>query len=224
MDFDAPFDTRPIDVGLPLDDTRLAATQQERNTEILSIVELLGAKDVIQLLLSLEVQEQLVRELRKAGKRETGGLLFGEHFGNDLFKVVGVTVQAKSGTHSRFVRDPTQHASQLDTFFREHGEECSRFNYLGEWHSHPSFDLHPSGPDLISMSELVEDPAVGVNFAVLLIVRLERREMLLVSATLCQTGERFSVGRVYVEAQRNPVLSLPNGGFHTIRIAGRRRP
>lgn len=41
MDFDAPFDTRPIDVGLPLDDTRLAATQQERNTEILSIVELL---------------------------------------------------------------------------------------------------------------------------------------------------------------------------------------
>lgn len=138
--------------------------------------------------------------------------MFGEHVGDDLFKVVGVTVQAKSGTHSRFVRDPTQHASQLDTFFREHSEECSRFNYLGEWHSHPSFDLHPSGPDLILMSELVEDPSVGVNFAVLLIVRLERREMLFVSATLCQTGERFTAGRVYVEAQRNPVQSSPNRG------------
>lgn len=179
---------------------------------------------MIQLLLSLEVQEQLVRELRKAGQRETGGLLFGEHVGDDLFKVVGVTVQAKSGTHSRFVRDPTQHASQLDSFFREHGEQCSRFNYLGEWHSHPSFDLHPSGPDLISMSELVEDPSVGVNFAVLLIVRLERRENLFVSATLCQTGEQFTPGRVYVEAQRNPVQSSRSSGSKFVFLAGRRRP
>jgi proteasome lid subunit RPN8/RPN11 len=163
---------------------------------------------MIQLLLPLEVQAHLVRELRKAGKRETGGLLLGEHLGDNLFKIVGVTVQAKSGAESHFIRDPTQHASQLETFFREHVDDYLRFNYLGEWHSHPSFDVHPSGPDLLSMSELVGDSTVGVNFAVLLIVRLDSHKQLFSSATLCQTGSRFTSAQIYAEtdtsAERRP--------------------
>ena len=119
-----------------------------------------------------------------------------------------MTVQAKSGTQCRFTRDPAQHASQLDTFFREHGDDCERFNYLGEWHSHPSFDVRPSGPDLLSMSDLVDDSTVGVNSAVLVIVRLDHPQGLSLSATLCQAGERFMPGQVYVESQPPRVRKL----------------
>lgn len=80
----------------------------------------------MQLLLPLNVQERLLHELRKAGKRESGGLLLGEHIGEDMFKIVGATVQESRGTQSRFEREPKQHAAQLDAFFRAHGEDCSR--------------------------------------------------------------------------------------------------
>lgn len=156
----------------------------------------------MKLLLPIDVQEVIVRELHSAGKRECGGILFGEHLSDDLFQIVGITRQKSRGTISHFVRDPTQHAEQLDMFFRDHHEDCSRFNYLGEWHSHPSFEVLPSKSDLLSMSELVSDPSVGANFAVLLIVRLSRSRDLQASATLCQPPEQFSHPRLYIESSR----------------------
>jgi hypothetical protein len=61
---------------------------------------------------------------------------------------------------------------QLDKFFEHTGADYSRFNYLGEWHSHPTFDAVPSPTDIRTMHSLVSDPAVGVNFLVLLVARL----------------------------------------------------
>ena len=156
----------------------------------------------MKLLLPLEIQDVLVRELRAEGRRECGGILFGEHVGENLFQVAGITKQKGGGTNSHFVRDPAQHADQLDQFFREHREDCSRFNYLGEWHSHPSFSVAPSSADLLSMSELVCDPSVGVNFAVLLIARLEKPRDLHLSATLFHPPGQFSPISMFIEARQ----------------------
>jgi JAB domain-containing protein similar to deubiquitination enzymes len=57
-----------------------------------------------------------------------------------------------------------------------------RFNYWGEWHSHPSFELEPSEKDDISIREIVEDRDVGANFVVLLIVKLADKGELLTRA------------------------------------------
>ena len=157
---------------------------------------------MMKLLLPLEIQDVLVRELRAEGRRECGGILFGEHVGQNLFQIAGITKQKGGGTNSHFVRDPTQHADQLDQFFREHSEDCSRFNYLGEWHSHPSFEVAPSSADLLSMCEMVCDPSVGVNFAVLLIARLEKPQDLHLSATLCRAPEQFSSISMFIEARQ----------------------
>ena len=48
-----------------------------------------------------------------------------------------------------------------------------KFNYLGEWHSHPLFSVQPSNKDHHTMRELISDPKVGANFVVLLIFRLK---------------------------------------------------
>jgi len=125
----------------------------------------------MQVLLAPQVTKRLQHELRRAGHREIGGLLLAEHVGEDLFRVVEISVQRTGGTHAGFMRDPERHRRQLKSFFRRTGEDYARFNYLGEWHSHPCFPADPSTTDVETMQSIVEDPAVGVNFLVLLVCK-----------------------------------------------------
>jgi hypothetical protein len=111
--------------------------------------------------------------LLEAGKREIGGILMGEHVGVNTFRVKELTIQKKGGTFATFVRLVGYILGPLQNFFRSTNHDYSRFNYLGEWHSHHSFNLTPSSEDHRSMLGIVNDPEVGANFAVLLIVRSE---------------------------------------------------
>lgn len=109
--------------------------------------------------------------LFRAGRREIGGMIMGEEIGDQQFRIVDFSVDARSGTSSQFVRDADQHDEALSAFFENTGAEYRRFNYLGEWHTHPSFDVLPSLQDIRSMQDLV-DSSGGVDFAVLFIARL----------------------------------------------------
>ena len=60
----------------------------------------------------------------------------------------------------------------LSAFFRRSHDDFARFNYLGEWHSHPSFTVNPSDVDHRSMLDIVTNPGVRANFVVLLIFKL----------------------------------------------------
>ena len=130
----------------------------------------------MQILLTLEIIKRLHRELRRAGKQEIGGLLMGEHVRDDVFRVVDISVQRSGGSHSCFVRDPSNHKAQLEEFFARTNGDYTRFNYLGEWHSHPSFEAVPSSTDMETMQSIVSDPAVGVNFLTLMVVKLASRK------------------------------------------------
>lgn len=110
--------------------------------------------------------------MRRAGRREIGGILLGEHVGDEAFRLVDVTVQRSGGSSAHFVRDPAQHQPQLDSFFAKTSEHFTRYNYLGEWHSHPSFEPLPSAKDIATMQTIVEHEEVGANFAVLIIARI----------------------------------------------------
>jgi hypothetical protein len=58
-------------------------------------------------------------------------------------------------------------------FFDRTQHQYKRFNYIGEWHSHPSFEVKPSPQDVETMVKLVTDPAFKGSFAILMIVRLD---------------------------------------------------
>jgi|ERR1700686_605780 len=126
----------------------------------------------MQLLLTPKILKRLRRELRRAGDREIGGLLMGEHVRDEIFRVTEISVQRAGGSEACFIRDPASHKTQLAKFFADTRADYSRFNYLGEWHSHPIFEAVPSSTDVRTMQSLVSDPAVGVNFLVLLVARL----------------------------------------------------
>lgn len=109
--------------------------------------------------------------LRRAGKREIGGILMGEQVTPDHFRIVEFSIDETIGTAAHFVRSPEHHAAALEDFFTRTGSNYRRFNYLGEWHSHPSFRVSPSAEDIMSMQSLV-DGERDIEFSALLIVRL----------------------------------------------------
>ena len=122
--------------------------------------------------MSPEVAERIRRALHAAGQRETGGILMGQHVDKNTFRIVDVTVEPVEGTWSSFWRSLRAVAVPLRRFFKRTGHRYQQFNYLGEWHSHPSFDVTPSPRDDRTMWDIASDTTVGANFVVLLIVRL----------------------------------------------------
>lgn len=104
-------------------------------------------------------------------------MLFGEHTGPDTFRVVEATVHAV-GRFASFIRVITDGFARLDAFFRATQHDYTRFNYLGEWHSHPSFAVHPSSTDVATMQGIVDDPQTRALFIVLMIVKLESADLL----------------------------------------------
>jgi hypothetical protein len=97
----------------------------------------------------------------------------GESLGADTFRIREITVQKHGGSFATFVRFVKDCLAPLQNFFRTTENEFQRFNYMGEWHSHHSFELVPSMEDHKSMFEIIEDDRVGANFVVLFLVKLD---------------------------------------------------
>ena len=126
----------------------------------------------MKVILPKEIGEMLINELKKAGTREIGGILMGEHLGYKEFKICDITIQRLGGGFAFFERTIQNVIAPLRMFFDRTGRNYKRFNYLGEWHSHPSFEPRPSTVDHNTMTDLVNNAEFKGNFAILLIVRL----------------------------------------------------
>lgn len=127
---------------------------------------------MLRITVSVDVQATLRRALVKSGSRECGGVLMGEHVGVNHFAVRAVTVQKPEAIAS-FVRRLTGVLKAIKDYYSRNGHNYTRFNYMGEWHTHPLFSVQPSAQDHTTMRELAMDASVGANFVMLLIFRLK---------------------------------------------------
>lgn len=127
----------------------------------------------MRLMLPTEQAQKLKIALKHAGTREIGGQLFGEQQAPSDFRITKLTIQRHQGSFARFLVDIVQAAQDAATFFSQTSHSYRRFNYIGEWHSHPSFAVQPSETDIRTMRMLVKDSEFRGNFAVLIIVRLD---------------------------------------------------
>lgn len=120
--------------------------------------------------------EKIKLACSKANLNEIGGMLFGEHLGPGHFRIAELTID-EAGLVATFKRSIQHVLNSCKQFFKKTNHDYRRFNYLGEWHSHPQFKVFPSSTDNQSMLEIVCDKSVGANFAVLLIVRLDKEKL-----------------------------------------------
>jgi [CysO sulfur-carrier protein]-S-L-cysteine hydrolase len=156
-------------------------------------------KATVDILLPPEIVSKIIDALTKAGSREIGGILMGEHVGVDTFRVKDLTIQRRGSTFATFIRFIEEIIGPLRDFFSSTGHDYIRFNYLGEWHSHPSFALIPSKRDHATMLEIIMDPKLGANFVVLLLAKLNASNHLEHTVTVYQPNEVPIEGRVLEE-------------------------
>ena len=148
--------------------------------------------------LPTDILKKLIPALEKAGAREIGGVLMGEHVDEAEFRIVDLTIQKKFGNALSFLRLIRDAVGSLKKFFKQTGYNYKKFNYLGEWHSHPSFPPVPSLQDIQSMQEIVIDPDTGANFAVLLIVQLKGEyEIEATATTFFRDGKSFECQLIF---------------------------
>jgi integrative and conjugative element protein (TIGR02256 family) len=141
----------------------------------------MGDLQVLTLILPLEQSDILRTALITAGYREIGGVLMGEHVDTNEFIVRELSVHRR-GSFASFLRRIEDALGQMRAFFKRTGHDYRRYNYLGEWHSHPSFAPFPSTTDDTSMLDIVQDTSVGANFVVLIIAKLGRGQELVATA------------------------------------------
>lgn len=153
----------------------------------------------MQLILPLEICQQLEAALREAGRREIGGILMAEHVGENSFRVRSLTIQRRGGSIATFLRAVEAFLGPLRNFFRQTDHNYTRFNYVGEWHSHPSFVPAPSETDHRAMWSIIDDPQVGAFFVVLLIVKLDENGELIGTVTVYQPNVHDFRGELILE-------------------------
>ncbi len=149
-----------------------------------------------------EVVDRLVMALTRASRWEIGGILMGEHVAENVFRVKDLTVQYRGGTFASFRRAVQEAIGPLRRFFAGTNYDYRRFNYLGEWHSHPSFRPEPSPVDHSAMRMIIEDRIVGANFVVLMIVRLDEEGRLAGTVTVYLPGGATFGGQLIQEARQ----------------------
>ncbi len=149
--------------------------------------------------LPAEIIARLAAAMTGAARREIGGILMGEHVEGEVFRVREVTVQHRGGTRATFRRAADHTESPLRAFLDDTGHDYRRFNYLGEWHSHPAFTPEPSAVDHQTMRDIIDDPDVGAYFATLLIVRLDEQHRLQGTVTVYLPGGRIFGGQLIQE-------------------------
>lgn len=142
---------------------------------------------MIEVVLNSRCIRKLRRELEAAGRNEIGGVLAAEQVADGKFLVLDLSVQ-RNGSASHFDRDPIQHIDFIQRFHARMGNRPERFNYLGEWHSHPSYPATPSSEDFSQMQKLVEDKEQLSTFLTLLVVKLDCRRSLRGSAYAFRPG------------------------------------
>lgn len=179
---------------------------------------------MLKLQIHSDTVERIAKELIQAGAREIGGVLVGEHLDRNAFRIVDVSVQRHGGNHACFVRRPESHKPFLDAFFARTGEAYERFNYLGEWHSHPSFPAVPSATDIEQMTQIVADDPAAPPFAVLLIVRLNPDGKLGCSATAFRPGSPSQPVELTVTARPQDDPARPIGLWRQLFGKPTRKP
>lgn len=129
--------------------------------------------------------QRMRRALSRAGHREIGGVLMAEQIEPGSFRIVDFSLDSVTGSAAHFVRSVDHHKKVLEAFFAKTGSDFGRYNYLGEWHSHPNHLPIPSPTDIESMKSLIYGER-DIPFAVLLIVRKRWWRGIACSATLFQ--------------------------------------
>ena len=152
----------------------------------------------MKLVIPLSLSVRFIDNLREANDREIGGVLFAEQKAYSEFHLLDATFQMIGGDTYSFERDGEKAQKNLRRLHRCYSGTPQRFNYFGEWHSHPHSAVIPSHVDTRTMWQILHNTDETVNFIVLLIVKLVQQSSLDTGATVfLRSGHKYECTIVF---------------------------
>jgi proteasome lid subunit RPN8/RPN11 len=125
------------------------------------------------LIIPKKIRNDIYEYVNKYSPNETKGALFAEKLDDETYKVEAVYFEKKVGTFA-FVTlfNNERYKKFCANYFNKYKNQYEIHNYIGDWHSHPSFSCVPS---LYDKNEVIKDlKNSNANFLIQLIVKIEK--------------------------------------------------
>ena len=108
----------------------------------------------MEIIIPKKISLKLKKQISKYSPLETKGALFAEDLGNDTFRIDEVYLEPKPGT-TTFVKlfINQEYVSFQKNYHKLRKNNFSKFNFIGDWHSHPLFECFPSSYDIREVEE-----------------------------------------------------------------------
>lgn len=155
--------------------------------------------------LPAEVRATIQAEVEASPTAETGGILIGYVNGRKAVVVKATGPGPKAvRTATRMERDVEFVQAELDRATKELGPKGL---YVGEWHSHLESDPHPSGRDVLSLTEIAESENYATECPVMMIAGFDPKTQKMVTVK----GWSFpKIGAMTVVPINEPISSAAN--------------
>lgn len=95
---------------------------------------------------------KIFERIKETAPNETKGALFAQKINDNLYVVDDVYFEKKVGSFAFVELYNNKIYQQFQRKYHEkHNNDFKNHNYIGDWHSHPSFECYPSGFDQLEV-------------------------------------------------------------------------
>lgn len=98
------------------------------------------------------ISKKIYQRIKETSPNETKGALFAKKINDDLYEIDAVYFEKIIGTYA-FVKLYNNEAYKKfqEKYHAKHLNDYETHNYIGDWHSHPSFECYPSSYDRLEV-------------------------------------------------------------------------
>ena len=134
------------------------------------------AKKYMKIIVQKEVRIKIQNKLNKSRSNESKGACFAFRMSNDCYLIEDVFISKEKGTFCfSNLKINFRYKRFEKNYFRKHNFDYLNHNYIGDWHSHPSFECKPSNYDKKEAFEELKKS--NANFLIQLILKMDKGQL-----------------------------------------------
>ncbi len=131
----------------------------------------------MKIIIPQKITKIIYNQVKKHSPNETKGALFARRINDELFEIDAVYLEKKIGSFAFVVLENNSKYKEFQKKYNKtHHFDFKNHNYIGDWHSHPSFELIPSGYDIKEVQNDLEKS--NANFLIQIIVKVSNDRLI----------------------------------------------
>ena len=132
---------------------------------------------LIIIIIPKRIRKIIYENVKKHSPNETKGALFACKKDDSTFEIEDIYIEPSVGSFA-FVKlyNNKSYKRFCQKYFSKHEDEDNVHNYIGDWHSHPSFSCYPSSYDKQEVEEDLRQS--NALFLIQIILKIEHNKLI----------------------------------------------